>query len=164
MTRFLVAAFLVAAAPVAGRALDPSLELSVGSGGTWVNDDAERVPTSIMLTGGVGVVPMLKLQLGVLTRPDDSHGRDADIDLRPMVMFNPPLLPFHVRAILSIPTVIDGTTQLDAGGALGVRLGLLGVSVFAEAGYLTRISELDSTPTFPGHDWIVEGRVGIGLD
>lgn len=160
-TALAAAALAIAAGPVTAHAL-PSLELSVGTDGAYDGNDFSRDPTSVMLAPGIRALPMFTLQLGLLTRPDEERGRDVDLDLRPMILFNPPLVPFHLRAIASVPTVFDGTKQIDVGGAVGTRFGLFGVSLFLEGGYLTRVVKYQDDPY--GHEWMVEGRVGLALE
>ncbi|HYG66969.1 MAG TPA: hypothetical protein VD838_04895 [Anaeromyxobacteraceae bacterium] len=158
----ILVALLSAAVPASALALLPNVEVSVGTSGSYAADELERDPTSIMVAPGVGLLPMLSFHVGLLTRPNADRGDDVDIDVRPMLTIKPPLFPLYARGIVAIPTVIDGTKRIDAGGALGLKFGLFGVSIFSEVAYLANVKEYGTTAVHP--DWIVDGRIGLAFE
>lgn len=163
---FLTAAALaVLAVPATSRA-GFVLELSAGSGFRWDPTPTERIPTNVMLAPGVSFAGMLKLELGLVANLADVKGSDFDIDLRPMIVIAPPILPIYARGIFAVTNLTNGPQKIQYGGALGVAFGLFGVGAFVEAGIVPRVVEV---PTATGgkrdvtHK-IAEGRVGVYWD
>jgi hypothetical protein len=152
-------AFGLLLAPLSVRA-DGIIEASVGSGYRWQPSPRERVPTNIMLAGGYSF-GVAKLELGVLGNLTDVQNSKFDVDLRPMLLIKPPALPIYARGILGVTGLVQGPAALSYGGALGVRLGGLGVGVFLEAGAITRQVEIANVKT---DTWIAEGRLGVYWD
>lgn len=156
----LVAALALAAAPA--RAGGWLFEGSVGSGFRFQPSPVERVPTNVMLTTGYGI-PMVKAELGVVGNLGDVKHRKFDLDIRPMLVVSPPLIPLYARAIAGVGGLLDKPTHLVWGGALGVSIGALGVGGFAEAGALSRrINVYDDRGVATKKDvWVAEGRLGV---
>ncbi|MGC3999230.1 MAG: hypothetical protein QM767_18040 [Anaeromyxobacter sp.] len=151
-----VMAAALLAGPVAAWAGPGVLELSAGSG-FLLEGENDRIPTNLMLTGGLDVLDTVKLELGVVYNLDDVEGSKSEVDLRPMVVVAPPLFPLYLRGIVGVTGLKEGPTAMNYGGALGWRLGALGLGVFIEAGAMTR-----KVDTATGDDtlWIGEGRIG----
>ena len=101
-------------------------EASAGSGVRWVPSPVERIPTNLMLTGGYSFAGVLKLELGVVGNLGDVKNSKFDLDLRPMVVIAPPIIPFYLRGILGVAGLVSGPESLNYGGALGARLGRSG--------------------------------------
>ncbi|ACG71537.1 conserved hypothetical protein [Anaeromyxobacter sp. K] len=163
MTKFAwsVLALALLGAPAAARA-GGLLELSVGSGARIDPSPTERIPTNVMLTAGYGFADMLKLELGAVANLGDVEDSKFDIDLRPMLVVSPPLFPVYLRGIMTVNSLVEEPVKIGYGGALGVRLGVLGLGAFVEAGVLARIVEVPDAAGVT-HDktfTIVEGRVG----
>jgi hypothetical protein len=140
------------------------VEASVGSGFRFSPSPVERIATNLMLTGGYAFTDMLKLELGVVGNLTDVKRSKFDVDLRPMVVVSPPLVPVYARGILGVTGLVEGPTRLNYGGALGLSLGALGVGAFVEAGALSRRVKWASgagTGTTSKDIWIAEGRVGV---
>ena len=156
----ILAASALAALPGAARA-GTVIEGSVGSGFRWEPAPVERVPTNVMLAGGYSFAGVLKLELGLVGDLADVKHSKFDLDLRPMIVLKPPALPFYARAILGVSGLVEGPAALNAGGALGVRLGALGVGAFLEAGALSRRVKLDGRNR---DAWIAEARLGFYWD
>ncbi len=154
----LVAAALLLA-PLSARA-GFLLEGSVGSGLTLSPHSGDRIPTNLMLTGGSSF-PVIKLELGALASLADVDNSKFDIDLRPMLVVKPPLLPVYGRAILGVSGLVEGPSSLTYGAALGVRLGVLGVGAFAEVGALAKRIKVDDKNK---DSWFAEGRIGFYWD
>lgn len=145
----------------------PSLAFSLGSGWT-TSPETERMPTTAMITPGWAFGPV-RAELGVaaaladVTNPTTGRA-DTEVELRPMLVLAPPVVPVYGRVILAVTNLVDGPRDVAYGGALGVSFGLFGASVFAEAGALPRSVEVRTTT---GTDdelvWVVEGRAGVQL-
>jgi hypothetical protein len=153
-------ALALSLAPAAARAV-PLLELSVGSGFRYSPSPTERIPTNLMLTGGLSPLPMLKLELGVVGNLSDVKGSKFDLDLRPMVVLAPPVIPFYLRGILGVSGLVEGPAALNYGGALGFRVGALGLGGFLEAGVLSRRVKIADRKE---DIWVAEGRLGAYWD
>ena len=78
---------------------------------------------------------------------------DNDIELRPMLVLDPPILPMYLRAIFAVTELLEDPT-VAYGGALGVGGSLFGLGIFAETGVLPR-SKNDK------FFWVIEGRIGV---
>jgi hypothetical protein len=114
-----------------------------------------------MLTGGYSFAGVLKLELGVVGNLGDVKDSKFDLDLRPMVVIAPPIIPFYLRGILGVAGLVSGPESLNYGGALGARLGALGVGAFLEAGALSRRIKIGGEHK---DAWVAEGRLGIYFD
>jgi len=154
----LVASVLILA-PLSARA-GLVFEGSAGSGLTLSPHSGDRIPTNVMLTGGYSF-PIVKLELGVVGNLADVEHSKFDLDLRPMLVVKPPLLPVYARAIVGVSGLVEGPSSFNYGGALGLRIGALGVGAFVEAGALSkRIKVNDKNKDA----WYAEGRLGIYWD
>lgn len=159
---------LAAAALLAGPAVARAgfmLEGSVGSGVRTSPTPVERIPTNVMLAPGYSLAGILRLQLGVLGNMSDAKNSKFELDLRPMVTVSPPLFPLYLRGVFAVTNLNRSPVKYQYGGALGLRIGVLGVGGFVEAGYVPRIVQI-STPTGTTDKTykIVEGRVGVYWD
>ena len=150
----------LAAAPAMARA-GAVFEGSVGSGVRWQPSPVERIPTNVMLAGGYSFAGILKLELGVVGNLADVKHSKFDLDLRPMIVLKPPVLPFYARGILGVSGLVEGPAALNYGGAVGVRMGALGVGAFLEAGALSRRVKVNGENK---DTWVAEGRLGVYWD
>jgi hypothetical protein len=168
---------LVVTAAIAGLAAFPRdasagflLEGSVGSG-AQLSPSVERTPVNVMLAPGWGFAGLLKLELGLLGNLGDVQNSKFDLELRPMVVVSPPLVPLYLRAIFAVQNLIDGPTTYAYGGALGLSFSLFGAGLFVEAGVLPRNVKVDVVTNVPvvgtaAHAtrdefrWFAEGRLG----
>ena len=158
----LVAALVASAlllAPFSARA-GLLFEGSIGSGFTLSPDSGNRIPTSIMATGGYSF-PMVKLELGVVGNLSDVESSEFDLDLRPMLVLSPPAFPLYGRIILGVTGLVEGPTAFNWGGAVGVRIGAVGLGAFVEAGALSRKIEVNGKEE---DSWLAEGRLGFYWD
>jgi hypothetical protein len=146
-------------APLSARA-GLLFEGSVGSGVTLSPHAGDRIPTNVMLTGGYSFT-MLKLELGVVGNLTDVENSKFDLDLRPMLVIKPPLFPVYGRAILGVSGLVEGPSSLTYGGALGVRIGAIGLGGFVEAGALSKRIKVDDKDK---DSWLAEGRIGVYWD
>ncbi|HET6439209.1 MAG TPA: hypothetical protein VFG59_14165 [Anaeromyxobacter sp.] len=135
-------------------------ELSAGSGIRWDPTPVDRIPTNLMLAGGYSF-GVLKLELGLVGNLSDVKNAKFDLDLRPMVVLKPPVIPFYLRGIAGVSGLIEGPTRLNYGGALGVRIGAAGLGAFLEAGVLSRRVKIEGSAK---DSWIAEGRLGVYWD
>ncbi len=151
---FVLAALLLA--PLSAHA-DWMVEGSAGSGLTLSPHSGDRIPTNLMLAPGYKL-SIARFQLGVVADLADVKHSKFDLDLRPMLMVKPPLLPFYGRAIVGVSGLVEGPSALHYGGAVGARIGALGKGAFIEAGALSkRIKVNDKNKDA----WFAEGRIGF---
>lgn len=151
-----LALFLVPGAARAGTVF----ELSAGSGFRWDPSPVERIPTNVMAAIGYSM-PVFKLELGVLGNLADVKDTEFDLELRPMLVVKPPVIPFYARAIAGVSGLVEKPTAFTYGAAVGVRLGALGLGAFVEAGALAKRLEIDGEKQ---DVWIAEGRLGVYWD
>jgi hypothetical protein len=163
----------LAVAPLTARA-GPVVEGSVGVG--WqLTTSVDRTPVNVMVAPGWGFAGLLKLELGLLANMGDVQNSKFDLELRPMVVISPPLIPLYLRGIFAVQNFVNGPTAIAYGAALGVSFGLLGAGLFVEAGVLPRNVKVDATtnarvvgstssPTKDVFRWFVEGRAGAYYD
>lgn len=130
------------------------LEGSVGKGGR-VSEPRGWEPTNVMFAPGYQLLGILRAQLGIVGNLADVKGSHADLQLRPMLGFYPPILPLYGRAIFAFENLVDGPRHMAVGGAVGFKLGLplIGLGIFAEGGVLPHFGNGASGTT-------VEGRLG----
>jgi hypothetical protein len=159
------AALALLLGPVAARA-GAVLELSAGSGFRYDPSPTERTPTNLMLAPGYGFAGIVKLELGLVGNLADVKGSKFDLDLRPMLVISPPVIPVYVRGIFAVTNLTNGPRKVQYGGALGTAFGVLGFGAFLEAGLVPRVVEIvdatgaKSDKTF----WLAEGRLGVYWD
>jgi hypothetical protein len=131
------------------------LEGSLGTGYAVSPEIARgRIPTQVMIAPGYGLGEMLRLELGLNFALGDIEGGQFDMQLRPMLVIDPPLFPLYARAVVAFANLInDAPFDYAIGGAAGVSFSLAGLGIFAEAGVIPFIK--DTTV------WTIEGRVGV---
>jgi hypothetical protein len=173
---FMSAMILVPAAARAGFVLEASYgkPYQVTSPRTWGQ-------SNLMLTPGYApslpILSMFQLQLGIAFDLADKSGTETEMQLRPMLMFNPPIIPLYARAFLFFPNMLGradgGNRKPGFGGALGVRIGIPsiafvpGFGVFGELAALGRSVDFGTEATGGGSSktlWALEGRVGAYLN
>jgi hypothetical protein len=169
MRAFLLASLLAAAAPSTVHA-GLLIEGSLGAG--WQTSDqvttasgttlSGTTPVELMVAPGWGFADVLRLQVGFLGHLGDSQSSTFDFELRPMVTVSPPLFPLYLRAIFAVQNLTnDRAAKVAYGGALGLRIGVLGAGAFVEAGVLPRTVKVAAGSTTEDRSvWFVEGRVG----
>jgi len=129
------------------------IEGSAGTGIQFKPDLGERVPTMIMLAPGYGLGEMIRAELGIVAELGDVENCEFQLQLRPMLVIDPPLIPVYGRLIVGLFNALDKDERIVAyGGALGVGGSLFGLGVFAEVAVLP----LGSADTIIG-----EVRAGI---
>jgi hypothetical protein len=119
----------------------------------------DQQATNIMIAPGFGLLGLLRAELGIVglygaARAGDPS--DLNLELRPMLVVSPPLLPVYGRVVLAAVNPFSSDRTLAYGGALGLGVSLAGLGLFAELGVLPR--SVASTM-----HWILEGRAGVGL-
>ena len=128
------------------------IEGSVGSGFLVKPDCCNRTPTNLMLSPGYGFGEMLRAELGIVADLGDIENADPALQLRPMLVFDPPIIPFYGRLIIGLFSPFDSDKREWAyGGALGIGFSLFGLGMFAEAGYI---------PVGNADTQLFEGRLG----
>jgi hypothetical protein len=137
------------------------LEGSVGKGARVSPSPVAQTQTNIMLAPGVTLLAdILRLELGFLAELPDVKASKFDLQLRPMVVVAPPILPIYGRAIFAVTNLLEGKTTIAYGAAAGLKFGLGPVGVFAEAGLLPRSVDVAGTSKI---HWVIEGRIGANL-
>lgn len=150
---WLIAAAVLLLSPMSAKA-DFMFGASLGVGGT-VKPSSEWEPMSLVLTPGYTLLgDILRIELGLVTDLPAAKAHQFDFGIRPMIVLDPPVLPFYARAIFAVTSLLNSPVQFAYGGAIGVGFDLLGLGAFAEAGLLPR------TTSGGGYDWLIEGRVG----
>jgi len=148
-------ALALLAGPASARA-GTVIEASAGSGFRLDPSPVKRIPTNLMLAGGFGFAAnLVQLELGAAANLADVDGSRFDLELRPMIVISPPVIPFYIRGILGFPGLVHGDRDPLFGGALGASFGALGTGVFLEAGLISRASGGDSRAL------TCEGRLGV---
>jgi hypothetical protein len=144
---------LLAMAPAARAGL--IVEASVGKGTKFSPKPVTAEQTNVMIAPGV-TLPFVRLELGFAWDLPDTSASKHDLELRPMVVIAPPLLPIYGRAIFAVTNLVHGKTTVAYGAALGLSIGLGPIGVFAEAGILprSRLSQIN---------WVLEGRLGASI-
>ncbi|HEY6001397.1 MAG TPA: hypothetical protein VIV57_00905 [Anaeromyxobacter sp.] len=159
------AALALLLGPAASRA-GVVIELSAGSGFRYDPSPTERTPTNLMVAPGYSFLGMVKLELGLVGNLGDVKGSKFDLDLRPMIVFSPPIIPVYARGIFAVTNLTNGPQKVQYGGALGMSFGALGFGGFLEAGLVPRVVEVtDATGAKSDKTyWLAEGRVGVYWD
>ncbi len=152
-------ALALSLAPAAVRA-GTVWEGSVGSGFRWQPSPVERIPTNVMLTVGY-TKSVLKLELGALGNLADVKHSKFDLELRPMLVVKPPVLPLYARAITGVSGLVEKPVAFVYGAAVGVRMGALGVGAVLEAGAVAKRLKINDRNK---DVWIAEGRLGAYWD
>jgi hypothetical protein len=125
-----------------------------GSVGKGYKVDSPRAwqPTNIMVAPGYHFLGILRAQLGLVGDLGDVQNSKFDLQLRPMIGVYPPILPIYARAILAFQNLLNDTkVAFGVAGGLKIELPIIGLGIFAEAGFLPRFSPTQT---------IVEGRLG----
>lgn len=141
-----------------------------GSYGKGVNVSPEPVKatqSNIMIAPGF-TIPFLRFEVGFVNALPDLKNSEYDIEIRPMIVVAPPILPLYGRAIVAVTNLLEnnGKTTVAYGGAAGLKLGLGPIGVFAEAGLLPRSVEILTATGAKDEKifWVVEGRLGATLE
>jgi hypothetical protein len=174
MHRILVAAVVLGLAAPQAASAGPLVEGSIGAG-LQLTPSVERSPVNVMVAPGWSLLDgILKLELGLAGSLGDIQQAKFDLELRPMVVISPPILPFYVRAVFAVQNLVNGPLTAAYGGALGFSFSLLGIGLFAEAGVLPRNVKVDTVtgrtyvgsttnPTREEFRWFGEGRLGVTI-
>ena len=135
------------------------LEFSIGAGGQ-VSPNRAYEATNLMVTPGIGILEnILRFELGVLGSFAAVANRDPhsfDLELRPMVVISPPIIPLYLRIIFAGVDLFSPKRTVAYGAALGVGISAFGLGIFGELGVLPRVFESQ-------FQWLLEGRVGVSL-
>jgi hypothetical protein len=143
---------VVTAVPLAARA-GWVVEGSVGKG-VRLNPDVKADQSNVMIAPGYTLLDaMIRIELGVVANIPDIKNSSFDFGLRPMVVVVPPILPIYGRAIFAVTNLINEPRTIAFGGAVGVKVAVAGLGLFAEAGLLPRSEQAQFR-------WHLEGRLG----
>lgn len=142
------------------------VEGSVGKGGQISPSPVKAEPTNIMIAPGYAI-PFLRFELGLVNSLGDVQMRQYDIELRPMIVIAPPIFPLYGRLIFAVTNLVHKPVEYAYGGALGLKLGLGPIGVFAEAGVLPRVRKFEDSTTMTSESkfsTVIEGRLGAVLE
>jgi hypothetical protein len=154
---FAVASFLLA--PVAAHA-GWIIEGSVGKGAQVKPSPVTAEPINVMIAPGF-TIPFLRFEVGLLNSLPDVNNSKYDLEIRPMLVIAPPILPLYARAIFAVSNLLHDV-EIAYGAAGGLKIGLGPVGVFAEVGALPR-SRTPAGATASEISWVIEGRAGVAL-
>ncbi len=113
------------------------IEFSAGTG-YMMSAPKGRTPTTVMVAPGYGLGEMIRLELGVLAALGDVEGGTFDMELRPMLVLDPPLIPIYGRIIAGV-NLKEEPRQVVYGGAVGMSVSLAGIGLFGEGAYVPRV-------------------------
>lgn len=131
-----VLALVLLAAPMAAKA-GFVIEGSVGYG-AQVRPSFEVEGQSLMLAPGYALLgEVFRLELGLVLNRSQLNDGDFQMQLRPMLVIDPPILPLYVRGILGFDDPF-GDRMMAFGGAVGIGGSIMGLGLFVEAAYLPR--------------------------
>lgn len=155
---------LLVAFALAGALLLPAtaragwiIEGSIGKGAKVSPEPVAATQSNFMLAPGITFIgDIVRLQVGLLNEIPDLKNSKYDLEVRPMLVVAPPILPVFARAIFAVTNLLNDKTTVAYGAAGGLKFGIGPVGVFAEAGVLPRsiASQIN---------WVVEGRIGANL-
>src|SRR5256885_14477229 len=103
---------LIAAAPAA-RA-DLIVEGSLGKGVKLGPSPVKAEPTNIMIAPGLTFF-ILRAELGLVWDVPDIQPHKSNLELRPMLVVAPPVLPLYGRVVFAVTNLIDGPRQVAWG-------------------------------------------------
>ena len=148
---------LVLSSPAAA---ETTVQASLGYGLEVAPELGDRQEPNLMVALGFGLAGLIRGELGLVAAYPD--GGDitpgGQIQLRPMIIISPPLLPLYLRGTLAVKSPFSDDRVLAYGASLGVSLSLAGLGVFAEAGALPITDKSDTLR------WLLEARAGASLE
>jgi len=171
MHRLLAAAALAVLFMLPATARAWTLSASLGKGAKVSPSPVEAEPINVMIAPGFDIA-VVRLELGFLNSLPDTKASKYDIELRPMLVIKPPIIPIYGRAIFAVANLLgkNQKTEIAYGAALGLEISLGPLGVFVEAGALPRSRKYavkdatgTTTSTEAKFSWVVEGRVGAIL-
>lgn len=128
---------------------------SIGKG-LMVKPSVSATQTNLMVAPGFSIFDdILRLEVGLTAEMPDIQPPSTDLEVRPMLRFEPPLLPVYGRAVFAVGGMLEDQPELIYGGALGVSISLGPLGVFGEAGVLPR------KPANAQAQWVLEARAGV---
>jgi hypothetical protein len=159
MLKWLQAAVLLSVLALASAAhAGVIVEGSVGKGVKLGPSPVEAEQTNVMIAPGVTFLSLLRLELGFAwdvpdVRQPGEPTKKGNLELRPMVVVAPPILPLYGRAVFAFTNLAEGKSSFAWGAAGGVKIGVGPLGVFAEVGLIPR-------SRFSHINWVGEGRLG----
>jgi hypothetical protein len=138
----------------------PLVEVSLGQGYRLSPSPADALGFNFMVAPGYSLLAgVLKLELGIMGNLEDVEQSDFDLNLRPMIVVKPPILPVYGRAIFAIQGLVDSPVTVAYGGALGLSFGIpfTGIGIFGEVGVLPRVVHSVDV-------WVLEWRLGASYE
>ena len=153
-----LAALLTFGASLPARADAGDLTLTMTAGTGWqASSPGGRIQTNLMLSPGIEMLGrLLRLDVGVIADLPDIEASRFDLQVRPSLVLELPVVPIYGRLSAGIANILHGPVSVAFGPSVGLRIGIGKVSLLAEVGYipLYRNSSLES---------IIEVRAGIAF-
>ena len=130
------------------------MEASIGYGMEVAPDAGGIQDPSVMLAVGWTLIDIFRAQVGFAAAYPKTGGLDpqGQFQIRPMLVFDPPALPFFLRATFAVKDPFSDDRRIDYGGSIGWNFTLLDIGLFAEVGVLPIGGDTVH--------WLVEGRGG----
>lgn len=147
---------LAASQPAHADAGDLTLSLTAGTG--WqASDPGGRIQTNLMLSPGIEILgQLLRLDVGVVADLPDIEASRFDLQIRPSVVLELPVVPIYGRLSAGIANILHGPLSVAFGPSVGLRIGIGKVSLLGEVGYVPMIRS-------GNFESIIEVRAGIAF-
>jgi hypothetical protein len=130
------------------------VEGSIGKGVRLTPSPLKATQSNIMIAPGYSV-PFLRFELGFLFELPDAERGKADVEIRPMLVLAPPVIPFYGRLMVLVlhDNLLSKPVGIGYGVSGGFKMGLGPVVFFAEAGTIPKRADAQTILA-------LEGRVG----
>ena len=150
----LIASLLILTSPAHAGTF---FEASLGYGVEAAPNPGESQDPNLMVAAGWGIGELIIAELGLVGAYPGGEDlpHQGELQIRPMLVISPPLLPLYLRGTLAFKDPFSESRKLAYGASLGLRFSLMGLGAFAELGALP----VNTDPV----RWIAEGRVGASL-
>lgn len=123
--------------------------------GEQLRPSVDPAGESFMLHVGYGLGEVIRLELGTVFKShfvtDKPKGEKLDLQFRPMLVIDPPILPLYGRIVAAVANVLDDVNYAF-GAFIGVGGSLAGLGVFGEVGVVPLLNPVA---------WVLEGRAGV---
>ncbi|MEK6606868.1 MAG: hypothetical protein AABZ30_04330 [Myxococcota bacterium] len=150
------ATLLTAGAPLPAHADGLTLSMTAGTG--WqASSPGGRIQTNVMVAPGFEILgPLLRFDAGFVADLPDIEASRFDVQVRPSLVIELPVLPIYGRVSAGVADLLHGPVSVAFGPSIGVRMGVGGVSLLAEVGYIPMVRSGD-------FESVIEARAGVAF-